>query len=255
MKRILAIGNSFSVDALHFFKDIADTAGTETETGNLYIGGCSLRQHWENAESDVRSYEYYRNGQYSGKYTSIREALLEGPWDIVTLQQVSYESGKTETYEPYGSNLIRYVRYYAPNAELWFHKTWAYEHDSDHVFFHYYNKNQMQMYHKLCAAGEAFAQRHNLAMIPSADVIQRLRELPEFNVTGGGRSLCRDGFHMSMDYGRYAVAAAWFECLLGEDVRRNCFAPPETDLQLICAVQRVVHEVCLAEKERRNGTI
>jgi len=57
MIRILAIGNSFSVDALHYFKQTADAAGIETECVNLYIGGCSLERHAENIQNDSAAQE------------------------------------------------------------------------------------------------------------------------------------------------------------------------------------------------------
>ena len=48
--RILAIGNSFSVDALedHFY-ELASAAGKKVIVGNMYIGGCRLKRHLKNA--------------------------------------------------------------------------------------------------------------------------------------------------------------------------------------------------------------
>ena len=49
MAKILTIGNSFSQDSTAMLHDLAAAAGVETKVVNLYIGGCSLQQHWENA--------------------------------------------------------------------------------------------------------------------------------------------------------------------------------------------------------------
>ena len=42
MKKILAIGNSFSVDATEYLHQMAAAAGIETKVVNLYIGGLSV---------------------------------------------------------------------------------------------------------------------------------------------------------------------------------------------------------------------
>ena len=47
--KLLAIGNSFSVDALQYFYQIASSLGVNDITiGNLYIGSCSLETHLNN---------------------------------------------------------------------------------------------------------------------------------------------------------------------------------------------------------------
>ena len=47
--KILAIGNSFSVDAMEHLYGIAKDGGVENVLlGNLYIGGCSLATHAKN---------------------------------------------------------------------------------------------------------------------------------------------------------------------------------------------------------------
>ena len=46
--RILAIGNSFSQDAFKYLHKVAEAAGKEVTTVNLYIGGCTLERHWNN---------------------------------------------------------------------------------------------------------------------------------------------------------------------------------------------------------------
>lgn len=251
MIRILAIGNSFSVDALQYFKQITDAAGIETECVNLYIGGCSLARHAQNIQNNSADYERFYNGVGTGAAMSCREALLEQPWDIVTIQQASHDSGIPESYEPYGTQVLDYIKQLAPQAEIWFHRTWAYEHGSDHSCFPRYGCDQETMFRALHDASEAFAQCHHLPVIPSGDVIQALRKFPEFDVRRGGISLCRDGFHMSLDYGRYAVAATWAQMLTGTDVRGNSFRCEEMREDYLTLIQNTVHEVCQKEASRR----
>ena len=53
MMKVLAIGNSFSQDATHYLHKIAASDGVEMKVVNLYIGGCSLEQHWKNIQADA----------------------------------------------------------------------------------------------------------------------------------------------------------------------------------------------------------
>ena len=53
MKKVLAIGNSFSRDATCYLHQIAKGAGVDAKIVNLYIGGCSLERHWQNIEKNV----------------------------------------------------------------------------------------------------------------------------------------------------------------------------------------------------------
>ena len=57
--RILAIGNSFSEDAVeqHLY-DLAKEEGVPVIIGNMYIGGCSLERHVNNARNDAPAYRY-----------------------------------------------------------------------------------------------------------------------------------------------------------------------------------------------------
>ena len=76
--KVLAIGNSFSVDAMEYLWDICDSAGyDDVVLGNLYIGGCSLDTHWSNMQSGASAYEYYVNefGYWTKTKKSIRYAL------------------------------------------------------------------------------------------------------------------------------------------------------------------------------------
>ena len=58
--KILAIGNSFSVDAMeHLWYLLYEQGYTEIILGNLYIGGCSLDTHWDNIQNDTGAYQYY----------------------------------------------------------------------------------------------------------------------------------------------------------------------------------------------------
>lgn len=63
MIKILAIGNSFSQDATTYLYDIAQVDQLELKVVNLYIGGCSLKTHWDNIQMDAKHYDYELNGK------------------------------------------------------------------------------------------------------------------------------------------------------------------------------------------------
>ena len=225
MLRVLAIGNSFSEDATAYLHQVAASHHQEIRIVNLYIGGCSLKTHFENVLQDAPLYMYQPNGMLTDRYVSIREMLLEEPWDVILTQQASHDSGLLETYYPYVLELIDYIRSIVPGASLYIHQTWAYEVDSDHWAYGLYEHNQQLMYQRSRANYHHVAKDLGLPIIPCGDVIQTLRQHPLFDYPHGGISLCRDGFHMDHLYGRYALAVTLAATLLKAKVTGLSFDP------------------------------
>lgn len=254
MVKILAIGNSFSEDATTFLHDLAACGGSSSKIVNLFIGGCSLETHADNIRQNRADYLYERDGKDTGRKASVWEALLEENWDAITVQQASHFSGLAETYQPYLDEVLTFIKKARPDVQIYLHQTWSYETDSDHPGFEAYGRSQERMYRMLKSAYAAAAGQYRLPLIPSGDVIQKLRGCPPFDYANGGLSLCRDGYHMNLCYGRYAVAAAWYETLFGGDIRANAFLPDgvstDEDLQKIRLIQQVVHHIC-----RQNNTV
>ena len=66
--KILAIGNSFSVDGMEYLWDILSSAGySEIILGNLAIASCTVEMHADNVKSNVPFYQYGKNtsGQWA----------------------------------------------------------------------------------------------------------------------------------------------------------------------------------------------
>lgn len=238
--KILSIGNSFSQDAHGWLHKLAAQQGVDLDTVNLYIGGCSLETHWKNVVENNACYSLEPNGEAGVREIGILQALEMDDWDVVTVQQVSHFSGMPETYEPYLSNLVDTVRKLRPNAKILFHQTWAYETDSWHDGFANYNNDQRQMYDRLVAASAEASKRIHAEQIPVGTVIQLLREnIAEFDYAKGGHSLCRDGFHLTLDYGRYAAAATWFVALTGRKIVATEFE--DFDLSLLQKITAIIN--------------
>lgn len=256
MMKVLSIGNSFSQDAHHWLKQICESAGFDIHCVNLYIGGCSLEMHCRNLESNEDTYELEINGktaydlQLSGSQiekTSILNALRSDKWDVVTLQQVSSLSGRPQSYFPYLCKLAEFVKKECGEARIYWHQTWSYEQNSLHPNFIHYNCDQKEMYRRGRDCALMAAKLIGAEIIPAGDVIQRLRDnVPEFDFAKTGRSLNRDGFHLSELYGRYAAALIWYYCLCGGDIGKVDFIPQENghraDVKLIEAIKDAVKE-------------
>lgn len=240
--KLLSIGNSFSQDAQQWLHQIAVANGVDLETTNLMIGGCSLETHWGHVVDKQAEYYLEQNGQDMSRMVTIDEGLALEDWDVITVQQASHYSGQPQTYVPYLTDLVAHVREKCPGAKIYFHQTWAYEIDSEHGGFVTYNRDQGEMYRRICDCAEMARRAIGATILPSGPVVQYLREnAPEFDYKNGALSLNRDGFHLSWDYGRYAAAATWFKVLTGKVPAVNAF--PEWDAHLIDVIHAAIEQV------------
>ncbi|SCY72979.1 protein of unknown function [Lachnospiraceae bacterium XBB2008] len=228
---ILAIGNSFSRDATAYLHDLCASMGLSVHVVNLYIGGCSLEQHWRNIEKDETAYQYQENGVITDRYVSVSDVLHSMSWDFIVTQQSSHDSGWIDTYEPFAGLIFEYLKKEVPGAQICMQQTWAYEVDSNHGAFMRYNRDQQEMYRRSRDNYTQIAKKYGIILIPCGDVIQNIRKHPEFDVSKGGISICRDGFHMHYLYGRYALACTWAKALLHAPVRECDFVPKCCDTE------------------------
>lgn len=228
--RVLAIGNSFSEDAVEqYLYELGREAGINFIIGNAYRPGQSLAAHWQDASSRAMLTEYRKivDGKRTNqKDVSIHDIVIDEPWDVITFQQVSQDAGIPESYEPALSLLIGYVRALAlvDSVRLGFHQTWAYAQDSNHQGFANYDRNQSLMYTRISTAVELALHYHQGDLsfyVPSGTAIQNARTSPltappaEEKGQLVNRELTRDGFHLNYTLGRYTVACTWLEALTG----------------------------------------
>ncbi len=229
--KILAIGNSFSVDAMQYLWNIAKDGGVEKITlGNLYIGGCSLETHANNIAGNTAAYTYYKNT--SGSWTttksvSVLTALNQEEWDIVTVQQASNYSGMPSTYS-YLTSILSYVEKNEPNADVYWHMTWAYQQNSTHSGFKNYSNDQMTMYNAILKAVESDVKTKSAicGVIPAGTAIQNLRS------SYIGDTVTRDGYHLSYDFGRYTAALTWFSYFTGKSPDEVDWMPADHAVKL-----------------------
>ncbi len=222
--RVLCIGNSFSWDAVEQeLVPLCAEKGVEVEIHNLYYGGCSLQQHAQFLLRDKAAYSHRVCTNAEPRLVkdtiSLRQALRDGKYDYISLQQASHDSGVRNTYEPWLSLLIDSVRAYQPDAQLCWMETWAYSQDATHPAYPRYHNDQQEMYDSIqaCLKSEIINHKSKMLLIPCGTAIQMARQ------TKLGDTMCRDGYHLNYTYGRYTAACVWYEILTGKDVRCNTY--------------------------------
>ena len=232
--KILSIGNSFSVDAQEYLYHILEDMGVEEiKLGNLYVGGCTLATHLVYAERNYAAYTYYTNTDGDWKETknySIEQAVKSENWDYITFQQASGSSGISSTYDDLDL-LIDIVKPLCQEAKLVWHMTWAYQQDSTHEEFTKYDSDQETMYHAIVSAvNEKIENNDDIDfVIPAGTAIQNAR------TSYIGDNLTVDGFHLSLDIGRYIAGLTFSHVLTGlsiDDVEYQPEAVTESQKQV-----------------------
>lgn len=240
--RILAIGNSFSQDAVEqYLHELAEAEGISTIIGNMFIGGCSLERHVKNARENAPAYAYRKIGTDGKKREknkmSLEMVLADEDWDYVSLQQASPFSGMYETYETSLPELIEYVKARLPKkTKLMLHQTWAYASTSNHSGFKNYNRDQLTMYHAIVDAVKRAAKVNKIKIIiPVGTAIQNAR------TSFIGDHLNRDGYHLDVKIGRYTAACTWFERIFKRNVVGNPYGPEGLDEAGKVVAQKAAH--------------
>ncbi len=235
---VLSIGNSFSQDAQRYLHQIANNDGFNLNAFNLYIGGCPLSLHYRNMLSEQSAYTLQMNGESTGFMVSLKEALLNRDWDVVTIQQVSHQAPCYETYQPYLDKILEYVRLCVPKAKIAIHQTWAYEQNSHRLNVELGYNNHVDMFADIERAYEkAFKAVNADLIIPSGEVFEKL-------IASGIEKVHRDTFHASLGLGRYALGLLWYSILSGNGVKNNTFCDFDEE---ISEKEIVIAKECVAE--------
>jgi len=241
--KILAIGNSFSEDAIeHYLYGLAKAGGYKVIIGNLYIGGAPLDLHVKNIQGDKEVYEYRKVGLDGKKEkfpkTSISKALADENWNYISFQQASPKSGLFETYVEPLPILFNYVKEKATNPKVKYvwHQTWAYAQNSTHNGFASYNKDQMRMYQSIAEASKKVKTLVAIdIVVPAGTAIQNAR-------TKLGDVLCRDGYHLDLNIGRYTASCTWYETIFKQNVIGNLYKPEKVSGADALVGQKAAHK-------------
>ncbi len=245
--KVLAIGNSFSQDAVEqYLYELAKAQGDSLVIGNAYIGGCSIERHYTNLLGDSAAYDYRKVvGGVKAEYkkVTLKRIIRDEHWDLITLQQASQLSGIPRSFALLPA-LKQEISKYTSSFQTPFawHMTWAYANDLNSWRFKAYNNNQRQMYSAIVstmlgALPSAGIQR----IIPSGIAIQLARY--RF-----GDILNRDGYHLSYTLGRYTAACTWCEFLTGRIVDGNHYHPDTISDEEAQLCQQAAHEAIFMQQ-------
>src|SRR5690606_32158571 len=180
--KILAIGNSFTQDAIETnLYELAKAAGVEVVIGSVTKGGSALVTHWQNISQDKADYSYLKIVGETRTRTPepqrISTVLAEEDWDYISIQQVSNNSGRYETYGDL-PDILSYLRQNATNPDVEFilHQTWAYQENSTHTGFPYYDSNQFTMYNAIIeTTGRVSEEQMSDVIVPAGTAIHNGR--------------------------------------------------------------------------------
>ena len=241
--KILAIGNSFSEDAIeHYLYGLAKAGGYKVIIANLYIGGAPLDLHVKNALGDKEVYDYRKTGLDGKKQnypkTSISKALADENWNYISFQQASPKSGMFDSFKEPLPLLFEYVKGKKTNPKvkyIW-HQTWAYAQNSTHNGFANYNKDQTRMYEAIASASSKVKSLVPIDIIvPAGTAIQNAR-------TKLGDVLCRDGYHLDLNVGRYTASCTWYETIFKQNVVGNTYKPEKVSGADALTAQQAAHK-------------
>jgi hypothetical protein len=158
----------------------------------------------------------------------ITDGVCTQDWEVVSMQQASHDSGLTETYQPLPT-LIEFVRANVKKGvKLAWNMTWAYQQDTTHFGFANYANDQKTMYESILNAVKTCVlptQEFSL-LFPVGTAVQNAR------TSYLGDTLTRDGFHLSIPFGRYIAALTWGRVLTGKSVEGIAYAPEGVDEKL-----------------------
>ena len=248
--KVLAIGNSFSQDAIEqYLYELARAQGDSLVIGNAYIGGCSIDRHYNNLVKDSALYAYRKvvgGVRSEKKKVTLKHIIRDEQWDIISLQQASHLSGVPDSYKNLPL-LKRLVQTYTTNLHVEFvwHMTWAYAQDCQSKKFAPYDYKQRQMYSAIVSTMlGVMPVIGQPRIIPSGTAIQLVRNRL-------GDILCRDGMHLSYTLGRYTAACTWCEFLTGKIVDGNPYFPESISEVEAQVCQEEAHEAVFMEERNR----
>lgn len=279
--KLLAVGNSFSNNALRYFRDLVAASGNQAVTAHAMIGGCDFERHVRHADAYEKNSADPEGHPYPGK-KSLQELLTQDTWEYVTIQQVSHKAPKLASFQPGADLLIAYIRKYAPQAEIVVHETWAYRDDHPKGGTKGFVSTD-DMYSKVRASYDAFCQEKKFRLIPSGDAMEAARRDPAWgpfipdpsfdpktavypalpknekrslhgsyswrkDPKTGDFKLGWDKFHANT-HGEYLLGCVWLEFFFGQSAVGNTFLPKGIAAADAAILQRIAHGV-VTEKKR-----
>ena len=96
------------------------------------------------------------------------------------------------------------------------------------------------MYNAIVDATAKVAEKYGFDIIPCGNAVELARDLEEF-CAGAPLSINRDGFHLSLDYGRYLAALVMCKYFTGADATAVEFEPEGTDPKINRKLKKIAN--------------
>jgi len=232
--KVLTIGNSFADNACSYLKQITESVpGCKVEFSEANIGGCYFEKHAKlikECEADPELKPYQK------KYT-LKELLQKVKWDVVTIQQVSHQSFRPESYHPFADEVVACIKRNAPGAEILIHQTWAYAPDCKRLTGFGLTRQQMNDGLVKCYA-DLSQHFGGLRMLKSGETFTAsLKANPEIDLWSS-----KDRFHANQA-GCYLAGCVWFSEFFGISPEKVTFVPKGMDLAVAATLRKTAASV------------
>ena len=259
---ILMIGNSFCYYYVEELYGIAKAAGVDMRVCNVYYSGCKLEMHynwWINGEANYEFYVTDENGRNKTAGCDLEYCLRQGNWDVISFQDAwgvldpqekhwATMDARVAERKVYRDALIGRARELFPNAEIYWHQTWAYEtgyKGSTNIETKEQQDNYTRWSKELALR---VCQEHDLKRVPTGEAWNLVRHDPLFNdtlcVSTSKNNGLGDHYHDGdLGGGQYLNACVWFEVLTGQSCIGNTWRPDyELSEEKIAALQQAAHQ-------------
>ena len=210
--RVLAIGNSYTSDGTWYVGEILDGLGVDRNRYCLYtavLSAASLQRWTSVLQLHDEVTLYWRAGHLAiDRVKGTLEQLLAQDWDVIVLQQVSYDAIDYNTYNPELRTLIDAIYTHCTNKNV------ALAWQLVHAYASFSSNNFGLIGEQRWNCINFAAQRVYLydginIVIPTGTAIENARHCSLQTQW----ELTRDGVHLNHGTGRYIAASTWVQTL------------------------------------------
>jgi len=213
--KLLMVGNSLSRDASTYMRGFFLEAGyEEAVVAYIAVGGCSISSHWNKCINEDDDYGYMKNatGEWEYVNTTMKYALQDEEWDIISIQQATIKAAQPDTFEQL-DGLIDYIREHSKKKDfklLWY-LTWAFGADASRPSFaELFNSDSRKMYSAIIDTYNNIIKKN-----PNFDGVIPAGTAFENIATSYVGDVHEDGVHGSLFVGRYVAAMTFASYITG----------------------------------------
>ena len=210
--RVLAIGNSYTIDGTVYIKNVMSEIGeVNDEDYCVYVmvmAGAAL-DDWSRVcqDNEISTISLVAGDWKMPVTQGTMEELFAQDWDVIVFQQVSLKADNYFSYNPALGVLTELARRCCTNKDMIF--AWHLIHSYANSYDTKLTKGEERWNGISLAAQCVMAQDGFDLLIPMGTAIQNARG----TLLNTENDLTRDGTHLAYGVGRYVAACAWVQAL------------------------------------------